>query len=77
VSDTGPGIAPEVAERLFTPFVSTKPTGTGLGLSVSRRVVEDQGGTLVPAAAATGQGACFVIRLPRTGDNHAGAIDRR
>jgi signal transduction histidine kinase len=63
ICDTGPGIAPEIAERLFTPFVSTKPTGTGLGLSLSRRIVEEHGGTITAGDGPTG-GACFVIRLP-------------
>jgi signal transduction histidine kinase len=52
-----------VAERLFTPFFSTKPTGTGLGLSVSRRIVQAHGGTLTAANRTTG-GACFTITLP-------------
>jgi signal transduction histidine kinase len=63
VADTGGGIAPEIADRLFTPFVSTKPTGTGLGLSISRRIVEEHGGLLSAANRAEG-GACFTIRLP-------------
>ena len=46
VADTGPGISPEISDRLFTPFVSTKPNGTGLGLSLSRRIVEEHGGSL-------------------------------
>ncbi|QJW99551.1 sensor histidine kinase [Frigoriglobus tundricola] len=63
VADTGPGIDARVAERLFTPFFSTKPTGTGLGLSVSRRIVQAHGGTLTAANRAAG-GACFTITLP-------------
>jgi signal transduction histidine kinase len=63
VADTGPGIDPAVADRLFTPFTSTKATGTGLGLSVSRRVVEAHGGKLT-AANCTGGGACFTVILP-------------
>ncbi|HEV3146811.1 MAG TPA: ATP-binding protein [Gemmataceae bacterium] len=62
VTDTGPGIAPEIAERLFTPFASTKATGTGLGLSISRRIVEEHGGSLTAANQKEG-GACFTIRL--------------
>jgi two-component system sensor histidine kinase HydH len=63
VSDTGPGIDAAVADRLFTPFTSTKATGTGLGLSVSRRVVEAHGGQLT-AANRDGGGACFTVTLP-------------
>jgi two-component system, NtrC family, sensor histidine kinase HydH len=64
VTDTGPGIAPEIAPRLFTPFASSKPTGTGLGLSVSRRIVEEHGGSLA-GVNRPGGGACFAIVLPR------------
>jgi two-component system sensor histidine kinase HydH len=63
VADTGAGIAPELAGRLFTPFVSTKPTGTGLGLSISRRIVEEHGGQLTADNRSEG-GACFTIELP-------------
>jgi signal transduction histidine kinase len=63
VADTGPGIAAAVAERLFTPFASTKPTGTGLGLSICRRVVQDHGGTLTGNNRPEG-GARFTITLP-------------
>jgi signal transduction histidine kinase len=63
VADTGPGLDPAVADRLFRPFVSTKPTGTGLGLCVSRRVVQAHGGSLT-GANRPGGGACFTITLP-------------
>ena len=46
VVDQGPGITPEVAQRLFTPFFTTKPDGMGLGLSLCRTVIEQHGGTL-------------------------------
>jgi signal transduction histidine kinase len=65
VADTGPGISPEVAGRLFTPFSSTKPTGSGLGLSICKRVIEEHGGSITAANRAEG-GACFSIRLPRS-----------
>jgi two-component system sensor histidine kinase HydH len=63
VADSGPGIDATVADRLFTPFTSTKKTGTGLGLSVSRRVVEAHGGQLT-ASNRDGGGACFTVTLP-------------
>ncbi len=77
VADSGPGIDPELAERLFTPFASTKKTGTGLGLSISKRIVSDHGGTLVGGNRPQG-GACFTIRLPapRQEEVHAETADR-
>jgi signal transduction histidine kinase len=66
VCDSGPGIAPEMAGRLFTPFASTKPTGTGLGLSLARRIVEEHGGRIAGDNRPEG-GACFTITLPRAG----------
>jgi signal transduction histidine kinase len=63
ISDTGAGIAPAIAGRLFTPFASTKPTGTGLGLSLSRRIIEEHGGQISASNRPQG-GARFTITLP-------------
>lgn len=64
IADNGGGIAPDVFERIFEPFVTTKPpgAGTGLGLSLSFGIVTDMGGTL--AAENRGEGAVFTIELP-------------
>ncbi|MCS7021160.1 MAG: ATP-binding protein [Gemmataceae bacterium] len=62
VADRGPGL-PEVGERIFEPFVSTKESGLGLGLSICRRIAEMHGGTLT-AASRPGGGAVFTLRLP-------------
>jgi signal transduction histidine kinase len=65
VADDGPGIAPEVRERLFEPFVTTKEVGkgTGLGLAVCRGLVEAAGGT-IELDQSVARGARFVIELP-------------
>ncbi len=63
VSDTGKGIPPEVEKRLFDPFFTTKEDGTGLGLSVAMRIVEQQGGALHYTTQA-GRGTTFSLLLP-------------
>jgi two-component system, NtrC family, sensor histidine kinase HydH len=62
VSDTGPGFTRSVQAQLFTPFVSTKATGTGLGLCVCRRIVEEHGGRIQAENLLEG-GARFTITL--------------
>ena len=63
VIDTGPGLAEAVAKQLFQPFVTTKPKGMGLGLSISRSIIDAHGGRL-RASAAAGGGVSFQFTLP-------------
>ncbi|HEV2844805.1 MAG TPA: ATP-binding protein, partial [Thermoanaerobaculia bacterium] len=66
VQDSGPGIPPEKLEMIFQPFYSTKLNqgGTGLGLSISYEIVRRHGGDL-KVVSRPGEGACFVVELPR------------
>jgi two-component system sensor kinase FixL len=63
VADSGPGISDEVAARLFQPFVTTKANGMGIGLSISRRIIEAHGGHIVASRNGNG-GATFRLSLP-------------
>lgn len=63
VADTGSGIAPPNLRRIFEPFYTTKPRGTGLGLHITQRIVQGHGGRIEIASKA-GQGATFIIRMP-------------
>jgi signal transduction histidine kinase len=67
VEDSGVGMPPDVLERMFEPYFSTKETGTGLGLSLAKKVVEDHGGT-IEASSRPGAGTRVVIRVPGLGD---------
>ncbi len=63
VSDTGPGFAPEVEQKLFEPFITTKRHGMGVGLSISRTIVESHGGTITAESSpATGTTFRFTLR---------------
>ena len=63
IRDTGPGIATDVGKRLFEQFFTTKPQGTGLGLYISRQIIEGHGGTL-RWESAPGAGTTFTASLP-------------
>ncbi|MFC6671058.1 ATP-binding protein [Marinobacterium aestuariivivens] len=63
VQDSGPGIPPQLGESIFEPFESTKPSGLGMGLTISRSIVEARGGRLW-ADSGAGPGACFRFTLP-------------
>jgi PAS domain S-box-containing protein len=63
VADAGPGLPPEVRERLFEPFVSANPEGLGIGLAICRTIVEAHGGRIA-AAPRPGGGTVFTLELP-------------
>lgn len=63
VDDSGPGVPPEIRDRLFEPFFTTKAQGSGLGLPIVHAIVTQHGGTL-EVGTAPGGGARFILRLP-------------
>ena len=67
IEDNGPGIAPEHLDKLFTPFFTTKAKGTGLGLVISKLIVEKLGG-YIKVASTPGRGSRFAVYLPK-GEN--------
>ena len=70
VSDTGVGLPPQQADQIFKAFFSTKDNGTGMGLPISRSIIESHGGRLW-ATGASGRGATFQFTLPATAAAHA------
>jgi signal transduction histidine kinase len=78
IADSGPGIAAELREQIFNPFVTTKKTGVGLGLSIVSKIIDGHHGSVriessdIPSGnGASGPGACFVIFLPAAGEGTA------
>ncbi|MCY3020627.1 MAG: ATP-binding protein, partial [Planctomycetota bacterium] len=63
IADSGSGIPPEILEQVFDPFFTTKPDGTGLGLAVSKKIVDDHGGR-IEVQSHVGKGTTFRILLP-------------
>lgn len=64
IEDSGPGFVPGSGAHIFKPFYTTNPNGTGIGLAVSKRIIENQGGQLTTAQPTRGQGACLLVTLP-------------
>lgn len=76
IDDDGPGIAESVRDQIFDPYVTTKHDGTGLGLTIVKKIIVDHGGTIDALVSPLG-GARFEIRLPREGTPESlAAIDR-
>jgi two-component system sensor histidine kinase PilS (NtrC family) len=65
ITDRGPGIAPDIRDRLFDPFVTTKPGGSGLGLSIVQRAVQAHGGLVT--VSAPGEETRFTLVIPKSG----------
>jgi signal transduction histidine kinase len=67
IRDNGTGVAPEIKDKLFQPFFTTKPTGegTGLGLSISYDIVTQQHGGTIEVDSRVGDFTEFTVRLPR------------
>ena len=80
VADAGPGIAPEVAAKLFTPFFSTRAEGMGLGLSLCRTVIEQHGGALDfgPGPGQRGTEFRFTLPTPKAAESGEtpGSVDK-
>lgn len=64
IKDNGPGIPPDVLEKIFIPFYTTKPSGTGLGLALVHRIVSDHGGKVTVVSGQ--EGTTFILSLPAT-----------
>ena len=64
ISDNGPGIAPDRQAQIFEPFFTTKESGMGMGLAITKSIIEAQGGTLT-LASTPGEGATFTISMPQ------------
>ncbi|HMZ20220.1 MAG TPA: ATP-binding protein [Blastocatellia bacterium] len=73
VTDTGTGILPEAMEQIFEPYYSTKETGIGLGLPLTKKIIEEHGGQ-IRVESEVGLGTTFVVTLPRKAASENGGI---
>lgn len=73
IADSGPGIPPELREQIFNPFVTTKKTGVGLGLSIVSKIVDGHHGSIRVESGdgGQGQGACFIMFFPAASETAA------
>jgi signal transduction histidine kinase len=72
VADSGAGLSDEARNRLFDPLFTTKESGTGLGLTIARQIVEAHGGDITAANCPEG-GAAFTLRIPQVAARKAAA----
>jgi len=75
IYDTGCGIPPDRLGKIFEDFVTTKRRGLGLGLAISKKIVEQLGGTIA-VASEVGKGTTFVLEFPKTKDGAGPPIGR-
>lgn len=73
IADSGPGIPPELREQIFNPFVTTKKTGVGLGLSIVSKIIDGHHGSIRVESGdgGQGQGACFIMFFPAASETAA------
>jgi signal transduction histidine kinase len=70
IADNGPGMTPEQRQKIFDPFFTTKPGGTGLGMAISKRIIEEHEGTIAVSDARQ-TGTEILITLPSAGSEVA------
>jgi signal transduction histidine kinase len=63
IRDNGPGIPPEIKEKIFVPFYTTKKTGTGVGLPLAQKIIHAHGGVM-DLVSEPGKGSDFIIKIP-------------
>ena len=64
-ADNGPGISPEIADRIFEPLISRKENGHGMGLTIAKQLLESHGGSINILLDGRRKGANFLVRFPR------------